>query len=314
MEKLTIIGSGPAGLTAVLYAARARIVSLLIEGARNGGTAGGQLMSAGVVENFPTHPGGVTGPRVIELLREQISAYEFSVVSADAIKVNLQSRPFEIVCSNGRKIETLALIIATGSFVRRLSLESEKKFWENGISACAVCDGGLPLFWNKPLAVIGGGDSAAEEALFLTRFGSKIYLIHRRDNLRASRILQERLFGNSKIEILWNKTVVGFSGNDFLTGMTIKDEKTGETMQLEVAGAFEAIGHIPNTGFLDNQLDHDVDGHVRTRPGTTSTSIQGVFAAGDVSDTRYRQAITASASGCMAAMDAERWLQVQNFL
>ena len=314
MEKLIVIGSGPAGLTAVLYAARAKITPLLIEGARNGGAAGGQLMSAGVVENFPAQLAGVNGPKLIELLREQISRYDFTALSADVTNVNLKSRPFEVECSSGRRLEANALIVATGSFVRRLPLLSEEKFWERGISACAICDGGLPLFRNMPLAVIGGGDSAAEEALHLSRFGSKIYMVHRRDNLRASRILQERVLDNPKIEILWNKTVVEFVGNDFLTGISLHDEKTGGTIHLEVAGAFEAIGQVPNTHFLAGQLEQDADGHVRNRPGTTHTSVDGVFAAGDVADRRYRQAITASASGCMAAMDAERWLQENKFL
>lgn len=314
MENLVIIGSGPAGLTAMLYAARAKISPFLIDGARIGGIPGGQLMSAGMVENFPALPHGVEGPKIIALMREQIGTYTFNALSADVSRVDLQTRPFKIECPNDKHIETNALIVASGSLMRRLPLSSEEKFWEKGISACATCDGGLPLFRNKPLAVIGGGDSAAEEALLLTRFGSKVFMIHHRDKLRASQILQDRVFSNPKIEILWNKTVVEFLGEDFLSGLRLKDEKTGEIVQLDVSGAFEAIGQRPNTQFLINQLELDATGHIRTMPGTTHASVDGVFAAGDVADNRYRQAITASASGCMAALDAERWLMEQNLL
>jgi thioredoxin reductase (NADPH) len=314
MEKLTIIGSGPAGLTAALYAARANIHPVLIEGARVGGISGGQLMNAGVVENFPGQPKGLAGPMLIAQMREQLAAYAFTTIAADVTSVDLKARPFTLRCSNGQTIESGAILIATGAMVRRLPLPSEVKFWEKGISACAICDGGLPLFRNNRLAVIGGGDSAAEEALFLTRFGSKVYLIHHRDKLRASRILQDRVMENPKIEMLWNKTVTEFHGDEFLSGLTLKDEKTGELSRLEVRGAFEAIGHLPNTNFLVGHVDLDASGHILTRQGMTSTSVDGVFTAGDVADRRYRQAITASGSGCMAALDAERWLQEQGLL
>lgn len=307
-EKLIIIGSGPAGLTAVLYAARANIGPLIIEGAQSGGIAGGQLMIAGKVENYPAFPRGSDGPRLIRLMREQLQAYDLRVVTADVVGTNLQSAPFGLTCSNGNHVETHALIVATGSAVRRLPLESEQKFWGKGVSACAICDGALPMFRNKPLAVIGGGDSAAESALHLAQFGSKIIIIHRRDRLKASGIMQHRVFNNPKIEVLWNKSVIEFLGNEVLTGLRLKNEKTGETVEVEVSGAFEAIGQMPNNGFLGNQVKLRDSGHIWIKPGTSFTSVDGVFAAGDVTDRKYRQAITASGSGCMAALDAEQWL------
>ncbi len=314
IEKLVIIGSGPAGLTAALYAARANITPLIIEGARTGGIAGGQLMSAGKVENFPAVPQGVDGPGIIQLMREQIRAYDLRVISADVKGTNLRTRPFSVACSNGGYFEAHAIIVASGATARRLPLESERKYWGMGISACAVCDGALPIFRNRPLAVIGGGDTAAESALHLAQFGSKIYLIHRNDRLRATRIMRHRITDTSKIETLWNQTVVEFLGNDVLSGLRLKDQITGRLSELEVHGAFEAIGQLPNTAFLSNQLDLDDSGHIASNPGTTATSVEGVFAAGDIVDKKYRQAVTASASGCMAAMDAERWLMEKNLL
>jgi thioredoxin reductase (NADPH) len=208
----------------------------------------------------------------------------------------------------GESYEALSLIIATGATAKRLPLESEKEFWGRGVSACAVCDGALPIFRNKELAVIGGGDSAIEEAGHLTNFGSKVYLIHRRDELRASKVLQDRAKEHPKIEILWNKTIEEFVGDTKLTGLKLRDTKTGDIATLTVAGAFEAIGHIPNTGFLSGQLDTDDDGYVRTLPHSQMTSIEGIFAAGDMQDPKYRQAVSAAGTGCMAALECERWL------
>jgi thioredoxin reductase (NADPH) len=313
MENLIIIGSGPAGLTAALYAARANINPLLIEGARSGGIAGGQLMIAGKIENYPGFPQG-DGPKLIQLIREQVNSYNVRVISADAVEADLQYRPFGILCSNGKRFEAHALIVATGSTARRLALESEEKFWGKGVSACAVCDGALPMFRNKALAVIGGGDTAAESALHLTQFGSKIYVIHHNDKLRASKIMQLRIVDNPKIEVLWNKTIVDFLGSDVLNGLRLKDEKTGEVNEVEVNGAFEAIGQIPNNSFLKNQLKLDDSGHIWNQPESSLTSVEGVFAAGDITDRKYRQAITASGRGCMAAIDAERWLQERGLL
>jgi thioredoxin reductase (NADPH) len=308
MEKLVIIGSGPAGLTAALYAARANITPLLIEGAQSGGIAGGQLMTANHVENFPAFPNGVEGPELIRLMREHASNFGLRAVAADVVELNMQSRPFVLTCSNREHIETHSVIIATGAAARRLPLESERKFWGRGVSACAICDGALPIFRNKPLAVIGGGDTAVESALHLSRFGTRVFLIHRRDRLKASKIMQQRLLGNSKIELLWNKSVVEFQGGEVLSQLRLRDETTGTPQDLKVNGAFEAIGQLPNTAFLKNQVKVVDSGYIWIEPGTSHTSVEGLFAAGDVSDRKYRQAITASGSGCMAALDAERWL------
>jgi thioredoxin reductase (NADPH) len=313
-EKLIIIGSGPAGLTAALYAARANINPLIIEGARTGGIAGGQLMIAGKVENFPAVPQEVDGPGLIQLMRTQLNAYNLRIISADVKETDLKTRPFTVVCSNGRHFETHAIIVASGATARRLPLASEEKYWGKGISACAVCDGALPMFRNQALAVIGGGDTAAESALHLTQFGSRVYIIHRSNKFRASKIMQYRVVNTPKIEVRWNATVVEFLGNGVLTGLKIKNEITGGLGELEVRGAFEAIGQTPNTAFLSNQLGLDDSGHIKAGPGTTATSVEGVFAAGDIVDKKYRQAVTASGSGCMAAMDAERWLMEKNFL
>jgi thioredoxin reductase (NADPH) len=313
-EKLIIIGSGPAGLTAALYAARANINPVIIEGARTGGIAGGQLMIAGKVENFPAVTQEVDGPGLIQLMRNQLKVYNLQVIPADVKEANLKERPFTVTCSNGQRFETQAIIVASGATAKRLPLASEEKYWGKGISACAVCDGALPMFRNKVLAVIGGGDTAAESALHLTQFGSRVHIIHRSNKLRASKIMQSRVVNTAKIEVRWNATVVEFLGNGALTGLKIKNEITGGLSELEVHGAFEAIGQSPNTSFLSNQLGLDDSGHIKTEPGTAVTSVEGVFAAGDIADKRYRQAITASGSGCMAAMDAERWLMEKNLL
>jgi thioredoxin reductase (NADPH) len=313
-EKLIIIGSGPAGLTAALYAARANINPLIVEGARTGGIAGGQLMVAGKVENFPAVPQDVDGPGLIQLMRTQIAGYKLRVISADVKTTDLAARPFTVACSDGSRYETHAIIVASGATARRLPLASEEKYWGKGISACAVCDGALPIFRNRALAVIGGGDTAAESALHLTQFGSKIFVIHRHNKLRASKIMQYRIVNTPKIEVLWNASVVEFLGNEVLSGLRLKNEITGSLSELEVCGAFEAIGQLPNTSFLSGHLGLDDAGHIQTGPGTTVTSVEGVFAAGDIVDKRYRQAITASGSGCMAAMDAERWLMEKNLL
>jgi thioredoxin reductase (NADPH) len=287
---------------------------LIVEGARTGGIAGGQLMVAGKVENFPAIPQDVDGPGLIQLMRNQINAYNLRVISADVKEVNLTTRPFTVGCSNGRHFETHAIIVASGATARRLPLASEEKYWGKGISACAVCDGALPMFRNKALAVIGGGDTAAESALHLTQFGSKVYLIHHHNKLRASRIMQYRIVNTPKIEVLWNASVAEFLGNDVLSALRLKNEITGTLSELEVYGAFEAIGQVSNTTFLAGQLGLDDSGHITTEAETTATSVEGVFAAGDIVDKRYRQAITASGSGCMAAMDAERWLMEKNLL
>jgi len=308
-EKLLIIGSGPAGLTAAVYAARANLNPLLIEGFQSGGIPGGQLMITGVVENFPGFPAGIGGPELMQAMREQAEKFGTRLVTDDVAEANLSSRPFPVSTVNGDKFIAEALIVATGAAASRLPLDSEKKLWGRGVSACAVCDGALPVFRNKELAVIGGGDTAVEEAVHLTQFASKVYLIHRRDELRAGAIMRERAASHPKIEILWNKVVDEFLGEQRLSGLKLRDTVTGATSELTVAGAFEAIGHKPNVDFLNNQLKLDEQNYIIVTPGTSKTSIDGVFAAGDVCDPHYRQAITAAASGCKAALEAQRWLQ-----
>jgi thioredoxin reductase (NADPH) len=312
-EKLIIIGSGPSGLTAAIYAARANLSPLLFEGFQSGGIPGGQLMITTAIENFPGFKDGVGGQKLMAEIREQALRFGTRLITEDIESIKLDKHPFRMVSSGGDTFETCALIISTGATAKRLPLESEKKFFQRGISACAVCDGGLPVFRNKPLAVIGGGDTAVEEALYLAKFGSKIHLIHRRDSLRASSIMQQRILNHEKIQPLWNKTVMEFVGDSLLRAIRLKDTKTGEESMLEVAGAFEAIGHQPNTGFLGGQLKLNEAGYIFTHPGTAMTSLDGVFAAGDVQDFRYRQAITAAGSGCMAALDALKWLTEKGY-
>jgi thioredoxin reductase (NADPH) len=307
-EKLIVIGSGPSGLTASIYASRANLSPLLFEGFQAGGIPGGQLMITTVVENFPGFKEGIGGQKLMAEMREQALRFGTRIVTEDVESVTLDARPFTVTSSGGDTYETHALIIATGATARRLDLHSEKKFFNRGISACAVCDGALPVFRNKPLAVIGGGDTAIEEALHLTKFGSKVYLIHRRDSLRASKIMQERLLKHEKILVLWNKVVKEFLGDTMLRGILLQDTQTNEESTLEVSGAFEAIGHQPNTAFLAGRLTLNDTGYIYTHTGTTITSVEGVFAAGDVQDFRYRQAVTAAGSGCKAAFDAQKWL------
>jgi thioredoxin reductase (NADPH) len=308
-EKVIIIGSGPAGLTAGIYTARANLSHILFEGFQFGGIPGGQLMTTGIIENFPGFKEGVPGQQLMAEMREQAQRVGTKLIMDDIDEVMLNQHPFKVITSNGETYEAECLIIATGAVARRLPLESEKKYWGRGISACAVCDGALPIFRNKPLAVIGGGDSAVEEATHLTHFGSKVYLIHRRNELRASNIMRKRAQTHPKIEILWNKTVEAFLGNEMLTGIRLQDTVSGEILTIDVAGAFEAIGHQPNTAFLRGQLSTDENGYIITKAGTTETSVECVFAAGDVQDSRFRQAVTAAGSGCMAALQAEWRLQ-----
>lgn len=308
-ERLIIIGSGPAGLTAAIYSSRANMQPLLFEGFQEGGIPGGQLMITNVVENFPGFPQGIVGPQLMANMREQAIKHGTRMIMEDILEVNLGVYPFTVTTTEGTLYTADALIVASGATARRLPLESEKRLWGKGLSACAVCDGALPAYRNRELAVIGGGDTAVEEALHLTQFGSKIYLIHRRDELRASKVMQKRILTHPKVHIMWNKVVDGFVGDKQVEVLNLRDTVTGEVSVLPVAGAFEAIGHLPNTNFLKNQLNTDELGYIKTVPGSTQTNIDGVFAAGDVQDHKFRQAITASASGCMAAIEAERWLQ-----
>ncbi|HEX2958882.1 MAG TPA: thioredoxin-disulfide reductase [Chitinispirillaceae bacterium] len=308
-EKVIIIGSGPAGLTAAIYAARANLQPLLFEGFEKGGIPGGQLMITNEVENFPGFPEGILGPQLMANMREQAVKHGTRMIMDDIAEADLSSRPFTLKTVSDETYTAQSLIIASGATARRLPLESEQRLWGRGISACATCDGALPIFRNKELAVLGGGDTAVEEAVHLTQFASKVYLIHRRDELRASKVMQQRAKDHPKIQILWNKVVEEFVGESRVEALKLKDVVTGEISKLPVAGVFEAIGHIPNVDFLKGQITTDEQGYIKTEPGSPRTNIEGVFAAGDVQDRKYRQAISAAGSGCQAAIEVERWLQ-----
>jgi thioredoxin reductase (NADPH) len=309
-EKIVIIGSGPAGHTAAIYAARANLKPVMFEGFMAGGiAAGGQLTTTNEVENFPGFPDGIDGTELTDLFRKQSIKYGTTIHTKTVTKVDFSKRPFKIYCDD-ELTEAEAVIIATGATAKRMHVPGEDIYWQKGISACAVCDGALPIFRDKPLAVIGGGDSAVEEATHLTKFGSKVYLIHRRDKLRASQIMQDRALKNPKIEILWNTVLDEAKGNsNSIDKIVLKDTVTGAKRDLPVGGLFYAIGHKPNTEVFAEFLNLDETGYIITKPGTTYTNVEGVFAAGDVQDMNYRQAITAAGTGCMAALEAERWLE-----
>ncbi len=311
MEKVTIIGSGPAGFTAALYAARANLAPFMLEGFQSGGSPGGQLMTTTEVENYPGFPGGgISGPALMDKFREQAKEFGTTCHQEDVTEVDLSARPFKVK-TDEREVETHSLIISTGATARRLHVPSEERLWSRGMSACAVCDGALPAFRNKDLAVIGGGDSAVEEATFLTKFASRVFIVHRREELRASKIMQKRALDSEKIEMVWNSVMEDVEGDDVVTGVRLRNVKTDETSTLPVGGIFYAIGHTPNTAFLSGQLKTDDTGYLLVTPGSTDTSVEGVFACGDVVDKIYRQAVTAAGTGCMAALDAERWLTAQ---
>jgi thioredoxin reductase (NADPH) len=308
MEKLIIIGSGPAAHTAAIYSGRADLNPLLYEGFLAGGVAaGGQLTTTTEIENFPGFPEGISGPELMDRMRQQSSKFNTRIKTQTVSRVDLKSKPFKVY-SDSEEVTTQSLIIATGATARRLNLPGEERLWQKGISACAVCDGALPIFRNKVVVVVGGGDSAVEEATYLTKYASKVILIQRRDKLRASMIMQDRLFANTKIEVIWDSVPVSAIGDKMLTQVKISNVKTGKESVIEAGGLFYAIGFIPNTNFLEGQLELDESGYIKTHHGTTITSVPGVFACGDVQDKAYRQAITAAGSGCMAAMEAERFL------
>ncbi|WP_061224518.1 thioredoxin-disulfide reductase [Leptospira weilii] len=309
-HKIVIIGSGPAGHTAAIYAARANLNPVMYEGFMAGGiAAGGQLTTTTEVENFPGFPNGIDGTQLTQLFREQSAKYGTKILTQTITKVDFSSRPFQL-WSDEELIEAETVIIATGATAKRMHVTGEDTYWQRGISACAVCDGALPIYRNKELAVVGGGDSAVEEASHLTKFASKVYLVHRRDSLRASKIMQKRATTHPKIEIIWNSQVKEAKGDGKnLTALTLEDTTNGQKKELSVGGLFYAIGHKPNTDIFKGILDLDESGYIKTVPGSTKTSIEGVFAAGDVQDKIYRQAVSAAGSGCMAALDAERWLE-----
>jgi len=301
VHDLLIVGSGPSGLTAALYAGRANLAPVLFEGI----AAGGQLMLTTEVENFPGFPDGILGPELMMKFREQAGRFGTEFVTADVDRVDFSARPFG-VRGGDTEYRARSVIVSTGASARMLGLESEARLLGHGVSTCATCDGFF--FRDKPLGIVGGGDSAIEEALFLTKFATKVVVIHRRDGLRASKIMQDRAFANEKIEFRWNSEVADIVGDHAVEHVVLRDTVTGDTSTLDVQGLFVTIGHDPNTALFTGQLDLDADGYIVTVPGSTRTSVEGVFAAGDVQDHVYRQAITAAGSGCMAAIEAERWL------
>ena len=311
LKDLVIVGSGPAGHTAAIYAARANLKPFMFEGYVAGGSAGGQLTTTTDVENYPGFPEGIQGPELMQLIRKQAERFGTEMVGEDIVEVDFSKRPFAIK-SDQREVRAKAVIIATGAVARRMGVPSEEKMWNNGMSACAVCDGALPFFKNQPLMVIGGGDTAVEEACYLTKFGSVVYLVHRRDELRASKIMQKRAFDNKKLEIIWDTVFEDAIGEDFVTGARIQNVKSKEVKDISVSGIFYAIGHTPNTQMFENQLDLDATGYIKVKAGTQETSVEGIFAAGDVHDHKYRQAVTAAGTGCAAALEAERWLAEQS--
>ena len=317
-EKLVIIGSGPASWTAAIYAARANLAPIVFEGAisednRLRGTLPlGQLNLTTEVENFPGFPDGILGPELMTRMREQAERYGTKIITEDIVSIDLKKRPFTMTDSAGNTTEAHSLIISTGASANYLGLESEQKFKNFGVSACAVCDGALPRFRNKPLIVVGGGDSAAEEGNYLTKFASHVHLVHRRDSMsKASKIMADRLLSNPKVKPVWNSAVTEVVGDEEkgMTGVRVKNLLSGEESHIEAPGMFVAIGHTPNTKFLHGQLELDPQGFIVLQDRyRTTTSIEGVFAAGDVADPMYKQAITAAGMGCKAALDAERWL------
>ncbi|MCP4591196.1 MAG: thioredoxin-disulfide reductase [bacterium] len=318
-EKVVIVGSGPAGWTAAIYAARANLDPLVLEGAISSDSEmipGGQLMFTTEVENFPGFPGGITGPELMIALRTQAERFEVRIKGVSVEKVDFSKRPFVLTDSEGDTVSAHAVIIATGASANWLGLPTEEHFRKAGlgVTACATCDGAFPRYRDRPVAVIGGGDSAMEEALYLTKFSNPVHIIHRRDQLRASKIMQERVLAHEKIKVEWNSVPVEVLGDDTagVTGVRLREVKTEKLRDLEISGFFLAIGHTPNTAFLQGQIELNEKGYVKLKDTYRSTtSVEGVFAAGDVADSVYRQAITAAGMGCKAAIDVERWLAEQ---
>ena len=303
MREVIIIGSGPAGYTAAIYAARAGLKPLMIASSVE---PGGELMKTTEVENFPGFPGGLMGPDLMAKFQEQAESFGTEILLQDVVEVDLKANPKIVKCGNGETFEAKAVILATGAAYRELGLPNEKALSGHGVSWCATCDGFF--FREKTIAVIGGGDSAMEEALFLTRFASKVYVIHRRDSLKASKIMQDRAFANPKIEFIWNKGVEELLGDPKLTGIKLKDTVTGEESQMDLDGLFIAIGNDPRVWLVENQLELTAEKFIKVDGRSSKTTIEGVFACGDVIDPTYRQAITAAGSGCVAALDAEHFI------
>lgn len=305
---LIIIGSGPAAHTAAIYAGRAQLKVLMLEGEMAGGIpAGGQLTTTTEIENFPGFPDAISGFELMQLMRQQSEKFLVTILTKTADKLKILPEYFEVFSAEN-VFKAKSLIIATGATAKRLHLPGEDQFWQKGISACAVCDGGLPIFRNKHLLVIGGGDTAAEEALFLTKFTENVTMIIRRDVMRASKIMQDRVFLHKSITVMWNTIPLEVVGDGFFSGLKVKNKITEEESLISAQGMFYAIGHQPNTLFLENQLKLDSAGYIETIVGTTKTSVSGIFACGDVQDKIYRQAIVAAGSGCMAALTAQQYL------
>jgi thioredoxin reductase (NADPH) len=304
VNEVLIIGSGPAGLTAAIYAARAGLEPLVIEGYG----AGGQLMITTDVENYPGFPDGVEGPDMMQMFRRQAERFGTRFITADVTRVDLSERPFRAWVGDDEHVAG-AVIVSTGASAKWLGIEGEQRMMGRGVSACATCDGFF--FKDKPVVVVGGGDTAMEEALFLTRMCESVTIVHRRDEFRASAIMARRVLDNPKITVRWNSVVEDVEGEQVVTGVKVRDTVTGDEDVIPAAAMFVAIGHQPNTSLFEGVLDMDDEGYLRTQPDSTYTNVPGVFACGDVQDTVYRQAVTAAGSGCMAAIDAERWLEAQ---
>jgi len=306
--KVVIIGSGPAAYTAAIYCSRAMLQPLLFEGFE-AGTPGGQLMTTTDVENFPGFPEGISGPDLMQKMREQAEKFGTHIVGEDVVAIDCSNRPF-IVKGSTTEVAAQSIIIATGAKARLLDIPGthEGEFWQKGVSACALCDGAMPIFRNKDIYIIGGGDTAMEEALFLTRYASHVYIVHRRDELRASKIMGDRAQQHPKITILWSSGIVEVKGDKVVTSVVVKNLKTEELSERPAAGLFFAVGYEPNTQFLPKEIEIDDKRYVALHPGSQETTVKGIFAAGDVHDHVYRQAVTAAGAGCRAALELEREL------
>lgn len=312
VEKVVVIGSGPAGHTAAIYLGRATLEPLMFEGFMAGGVAaGGQLTTTTEIENFPGWPEGVDGSELMSRMRAQAERSGARIRTETIARVDLSTRPFKLWTESDELVLAHSVVVATGATAKRMGVPGEAEFWQKGISACAVCDGALPLFRNQTLVVVGGGDTAMEEADHLAKFGSKIILVHRRDAFRASKAMQDRVLKNPKVEVMWDSVLESAQGTKVLESVQVRHVKTGALTTVKAAGLFFAIGHQPNTGFLKGQVALDDAGYVLTPPGSTQTSVSGVFAAGDVQDKKFRQAVVAAGSGCMAALECENWLVAQ---